>query len=692
MKLSTAFAFGALFDVASALQVKQVSFDDPLANPGGIDNVDSRDAKINEGGENGSECFVYTSEANNNDDRPDLSFDDSKIWETCGVFGDGPLTNELLQGDTNGTEIDYSFPDTSGDGSKVCYIEDRVSVHLLSRSGSSVTEVTDSEASGNVRKSKRCDLSRDGTALVFDSDDNTLLPDDTQDNQEHVFYTDDEGATFHRLVPDEYYNGVDCSRGTCESAWGALSGDGSMAAFHSNIRYQDGLPSASSPTAWETYLWRKSDKSIHKITNFNGKECNRTAMFERLVDIYGLQNLTAQNLADESKLGNAQTQCESFAVAGMLLESGAGAIDVKDNPAGVSDDGRFVTFMASFESATARGTLEPATPVSRRNTFLYDSKLGITWAITREYQSQTPFRNEGPVDVEAFCCPTASESLKRGNCSIRNEMRQGCCWQKPCYNPTVTNRLSGSGDFIVFATDMAPGDTTQVNMDWEITHFHIPSGKTTLITDTNDKNYDDFFPSISRNGDVVAFTSDFDYTQNEPITANNQIFAAKISTGCSRDSTASNYHPSPDVEVCCEWDRVPEASGRRYLEANVSLHGDPSKMKSHVAFFDEVSGGEAWCTAYAEQVRNDVACSLAVPKEYVVVKADLDCGLWQEDEINVALILKENPVYTISHTCNRLQMQYENMDSALWKSYLTKTMKMDMGQLCTARNSKSSKR
>lgn len=116
-----------------------------------------------------------------------------------------------------------------------------------------------------------------------------------------------------------------------------------------------------------------------------------------------------------------------------------GAIDVKDNPASISDDGRFVTFMAGFESATLRGTREPPpAPVSRRHLFLYDAALGITWAVTREVRVvTTPLGDEfeAPIDIEALCCPTAPSSLQRGTCSVRNEMRQACCWQKPCFNP-----------------------------------------------------------------------------------------------------------------------------------------------------------------------------------------------------------------------------------------------------------------
>ena len=137
--------------------------------------------------------------------------------------------------------------------------------------------------------------------------------------------------------------------------------------------------------------------------------------------------------------------------------------------------------------------------------FIHVSHHSLTHYVFHSHILPLSITDEGVVaDVEAYCCPTASSSKQRGACSVKNEMRQDCCWQRPCYNPSVSSRISGNGEFIVLSTDMAPGDTTQINYDWEIVHYHIPSGKTTQITNTDDKNHDEFFPSISRKGDVVG--------------------------------------------------------------------------------------------------------------------------------------------------------------------------------------------
>ena len=58
-------------------------------------------------------------------------------------------------------------------------------------------------------------------------------------------------------------------------------------------------------------------------------------------------------------------------------------------------------------------------------------------------------------------------------------------------------------------------------MDWEIVHHHVPTGTKTIVTNINDKDYDDFYPSISQKGGCSCF-------KQISITSNNQIFVAKL--------------------------------------------------------------------------------------------------------------------------------------------------------------------
>lgn len=360
--------------------------------------------------------------------------------------------------------------------------------------------------------------------------------------------------------------------------------------------------------------------------------------------------------------------------------------------------------MTNFESATLRGTLESPTPVSQRNLFLFDTKLGITWNITDEGESVGGIPVDEP-KLEKFGCLFAPTSFgggaiaaNRTACSERNEIRQSCCWQRPLFFPVVTNRISGNGESIVYSSDLGPITDTGIQGDYEIVHYHVPTGTRTQITDTRNRDYDDFSPSISRMGDVVAWTSDFDYTTNEPITTTNQIFASKLIMGCSNSSIASNFEASPDVEVCCEFDNLNLNTPGKGKEKEVTfvLMGDPDTLKAHVAFSNvDSDSDEKWCAAYVEQVRNDVACSLSVPKESVVIVDDAsDCNNWTKDQIEVTLLFSKNPSKDVSDMCTEIQLQYDDTNSKLWTSYLTKTLKLENNPKCTkkGKNSKKNKK
>ena len=65
--------------------------------------------------------------------------------------------------------------------------------------------------------------------------------------------------------------------------------------------------------------------------------------------------------------------------------------------------------------------------------------------------------------IEMFCCPGASASKKRGACSLENEMKGNCCWQRPCGFPALNVEISGDGNSIVFQ-----GDIDHVGSGWSI--------------------------------------------------------------------------------------------------------------------------------------------------------------------------------------------------------------------------------
>ena len=296
---------------------------------------------------------------------------------------------------------------------------------------------------------------------------------------------------------------------------------------------------------------------------------------------------------------------------------GIGAV----NQPKISDDGRFMSFTTNFNAATIRGTMEKPQVVAGTNLFLYDQVLGFTWLLTHEGEVGAATTE---ADIEAFCCPDASSSKKRGACSTSNEMKGSCCWQKPCWFPALNSYISGNGQSIVFTSDFGhdkenDDDFGPIWRDLEIVHYHIPTSTFTPITKTSDKNYDDFAPSLNYDGDVVAFTSDYDYVKDDAILSTNQIFAAKIGMGCSKDAAATNYLSSPDVEVCCEFNEdsidTDMDMGAGGAPFSLKFNGDLRDALERVPFYDDATSPERFCSQYVEDVKTDVACSLSIPKK-----------------------------------------------------------------------------
>jgi len=633
------------------IEIKQVSFDNPELCDGASDCVDSRDVTVT----NDGRCFVYTSEAINGDSLL-TGYADWRIWKTCNVFEEMDIVNTLVS-PVSDVGYDYTFSSASNDGNRVCYSSKfpnyRTNIGLSDLDTGMVKNITDADTSLD---SKWCDISADGSTIVFESEMDSLVEDaEIVENLEQIFITEDEGSSYSLLVPNEVIN-------ESESTRAQVSGDGSFVTFHAkNIQIESESP--SSLTAYEEWLYRRSDGKITRITDFYGNECNKTLMFELMVEMWGAQNLSDVGLTENS-LGNGQTQCQFFASKGLIKS--AGVIDVRDNPSRISDDGRFLTFMASFDASTIRGTYEEESVVTTRNLFLKDNVLGMIWLITKEGPAGPEYEEK----LKNFCCPYASSSYQPGTCTREREYKGFCCWQRPCGHPGVNMDLSGDGTSIVYTTDGYP-NLPEVNMDWEIYHYHIPTSTTTIITNTTNRDYDDFFPSISAKGDVVAWTSDFNYETSESITSNNQIFAAKLLYGCSLDVTASNYVANPDVEVCCEWENPPWSTSCGSALLCLHFEGDANELFSSVPFTTGTNEEKIeFVENYALQVKNDISCSLGIPNVHVDTYADVDSFF---SDMTVFVKFKEGT--PAAYSAELLIEQYNDPASRLWKGYLTKTLK-----------------
>ena len=358
-----------------------------------------------------------------------------------------------------------------------------------------------------------------------------------------------------------------------------------------------------------------------------------------------------------------------------LTLGGAGTIDLGDNGASISGDGRFVSFGSNYDLATIRGTHEAKSAVSVRNAFLFDSYLGLTWQITAEGVAGSA---EYAQQLEAFCCPTASSSKKRGACSRSNEMRGLCCWQKPCGRPMVAQQISADGKSIVFWGDGYPS-ANRTNLDWDVFHYHIPTSVMTGVTTTMNKDYKESYADISARGDVVAWTSAYDFTKKESITKTNQIFASKLALGCSLNSEALNYLPSPDVETCCEFEaQAQSVVGETCHEVRLKFNGNAAEMLARVPF----GLGDGFCSRYADAVRDDVACSLAIPSGHVEVTTE-SCASWGgADGIEVDVRFRSSD--HVEAWSAQLIAQAQDPSSRIWSGYISKTMRT--GEAFTAKS------
>tara|TARA_B110001452_G_scaffold182124_1_gene152962 strand:+ start:2437 stop:4458 length:2022 start_codon:yes stop_codon:yes gene_type:complete len=610
-------------------QVRSVSSNDPADG-----DTDSRDVTIVDNGN----CFIYTSE--NTYGHANLSYEDWRTWKTCGVFNGQTLTHTLISDPAQPEDTDYSFPQASGDASVACLYEAKLegesTKDIIMAVGGTFTPLTSNPDGGD----RGCDVSYDGSTVVYaEEDSNEVL-------QAYQYNREAGTSTLMSANP-----------GNLRAKWPRTSADGSRTVFVSQNAVHDPLltTSSSGSTFDEAWLFRQGDDPV-RIANLASQQCNRTFMYELIVADWGAEAVVAEGLSGGSSLGNGGTPCQYYASKGVT--AGAGTISLGDNGASIDGNGRFVVYGANYDLSTIRGTHESKSTVSARNLFLFDASLGLTWQITKEGDES---------QLESFCCPAASSSKQRGACTVKNEMKGFCCWQRPCGHPTVDQRISTDGNSIVFWGDGYP-DASHTNMDYDVFHYYIPTSLTTVVTRTANKNYDEQWGDVSAGGDVVAWTSDYDFETAESITGTNQIFASKLALGCSRNAEALNYIASPDVEVCCEYANVEVQPGASCHSVRLKFHGDADAMYRSVPFHSDDQDG--LCSRYAAAVRADVACSLAIPSGLIEVVTD-SCASWGANGIEVDVSFFSDA----AEGASELLAQIADPSSRIWSGYITKTLR-----------------
>jgi len=614
------------------------------------------------------QSFAYQSESDyKNTGLAGYSDSQWHLWKKTLAFSDtvgGGANNELISDPNKPSDKDAEMVALDYSGNRACYTsdipgEESIMLAEFASDGTKTITFVTNMTTYEGRDAFYCDISSDGSTIVFQSDAELVADAPVTKSKDQIYMTQNDGKDFTMVTPVE-------AIGT-RSQGAVVSSDGSYVAFRSTM--QSDSTSTESSKKDEAWLYRSSDAKLTRVTNFKDLECDTDLIYTKMIEIWGQANLTAEGVPSASI-----ASCAYAAAQGWIPSSGTVGIGAVNQPK-ISGSGRFMSYTANFNAATVMGTHETQNVVSQGNLFLYDATLGFTWQITKEGMV-----GEINSNIEEFCCPGASSSKQRGACTTKNEMKGSCCWQKPCWFPALNSDISGDGRSITFVTDIDHnGKSTAINKDLEIAHYHIPTSTFTHITDTTDDTHDDVAPSISYDGDVVAFRSDFDYSTGTAILATNQVFAAKLAMGCSRNPKASNYLSTPDVEVCCEYDETTdvEESG---TSVEFGFNGVVSDALSRVAFHEDSDATVKFCEQFVADAKADIACSLAIPLSNVKITSPTSadpCGDWIANGITVAFELLSFGLHSSESLRDRILLQYGDLNSSLWKGYLTKTLKAE---------------
>ena len=268
-------------DIVTLGQVRQVSFNDPADG-----DVDSRDSTVVEDGN----CFIYSSE--NILGNTDLSYGDWRTWKTCGVFDGQTLTNTLISDPMQSDGTEYTYPQASNDGSVVCFqrkIPPRDYSIVMGVDGTYTQLSTDGKSTVAGRG---CDVSYDGSTVAYaEEDDNDVL---------QVYLYDRQSSAATKIS----------DAGTLKALWPRTSSDGSSTVFVSEKTVHDPtLTTLSSGSKYsEPWIYSTSQAESVRIADLSGQQCNRTRMYELIVQDWGLENVI-DLIAEPSKLGNGGSTC-----------------------------------------------------------------------------------------------------------------------------------------------------------------------------------------------------------------------------------------------------------------------------------------------------------------------------------------------------------------------------------------------
>lgn len=298
-------------------------------------------------------------------------------------------------------------------------------------------------------------LSQDGRFVLFVTNAVNLVNADHNNNSDLFVRDRVLGSTARANVRSDGQQGR--SGGSVSAIQGAISADGDWVAFSSE---QSDLVANDSNMRADVFLHQRSTSITTRILGSGGVQPNSTTL-EPSVSGNG-RFIVFSSSATNMLPGTTAGQQHVF----LLDQTGGNLEQIDVTPAGlssaffaqapgVSDDGRFVIFKSNASDLVAAGGNEQS------QVFLRDRQLGLTRRLSES--------GGAPADL------LGADAMISGDGS----------------RAVFSANFSGSLIFEVFAVDVSTGVLSRVSVD----------------NANNPGTRDSYAPSISRNGQRVAFTS-----------------------------------------------------------------------------------------------------------------------------------------------------------------------------------------
>ncbi len=395
-------------------------------------------------------------------------------------------------------------------------------------------------------------ISDDGRYIVFDSELDDLVPDDTNGVTD-VFIYDKNDASITRL-------NVDGVQGILSKSRSQISGDGNY------ITYISGATTAER----RVYRYKRVDSSVEVMSlNSAGENLNNESR-------KGVMSFDGELVVFSTRASNVTPFDTNVKLDIVIRDRSNNSTDIlsghtpmSNNSSGdqtaLSRDGRYVVFDSSASNLVSNDTN------GKKDIFVRDTKnntiemVSISTAGTQgNYDAKDPSMSAdgNHIVFESFANNlTTGDSNGKYDIFLHNRQANTTTLISKKQDGTQSNdhsfdaRISADGKFVVFKSSEALDNTHDLNTKSDVYMYNMQSGEIKLISlasDGSSGNGDSFSPAVSNNGRYVAFASSATNFSSTTVTANRvNIFLrdtqAEITTKVNDASEADANCVAPSI-------------------------------------------------------------------------------------------------------------------------------------------------